>query len=80
MVVAFLGKEITVSYINIKKEECKGVGSVDILSRSYTGYIQSLSHVRLFAIPRTAVGQASLSFTISESLFTLMSTESVNAI
>ena len=39
--------------------------------------IQSLSHVQLFATPRTAVHQASLSFTISRSLLKLMSIESV---
>ena len=36
-----------------------------------------LSHVRLFATPRTAARQASLSFTISQSLLKLMSIESV---
>ena len=39
--------------------------------------LQSLSHVRLFATPWTAAGQASLSFTISQSLLKLMSIESV---
>ena len=34
--------------------------------------IQSLSHVRLFAIPWTAAHQASLSFTVSRSLLKLM--------
>ena len=34
---------------------------------------QSLSHVRLFVIPWTAAHQASLSFTISQSLLKLMS-------
>ena len=38
---------------------------------------QSLSHVRLFATPWTAVHQASLSFTISQGLLKLMSFESV---
>jgi len=36
-----------------------------------------LSHVRLFATPWTAARQASLSFTISQSLLKLMSIESV---
>ena len=35
--------------------------------------VQSLSHVQLFATPWTAAHQASLSFTISQSLFKLMS-------
>ena len=39
--------------------------------------VQSLSHVRLFATPWTAAGQASLSITNSRSLLKLMSIESV---
>ena len=39
--------------------------------------VQSLSHIWLFATPWTAACQASLSFTISQSLLKLMSTESV---
>ena len=39
--------------------------------------VQSLSHVQLFATPWTAARQASLSITNSQSLFKLMSTESV---
>ena len=39
--------------------------------------VQSLSHVRLFANPWTTIHQASLSFTISQSLRRLMSIESV---
>ena len=39
--------------------------------------VQSLSHVQLFATPWTAACQASLSFTISQSLLKLMSIESV---
>jgi len=41
------------------------------------GSVQSLSHVRLFAIPWTAACQASLSITNSQSLLKLMSIESV---
>ena len=37
--------------------------------------VQSLSHVRLFATPWTAVRQASLSFTISQSLLKFMTIE-----
>ena len=40
-------------------------------------FVQSLSSVQLFATPWTAAYQASLSFTISWSLLTLMSIESV---
>ena len=39
--------------------------------------VQSLSHVRLFATPWTAAGQASLSITNSQRLLKLMSIESV---
>ena len=39
--------------------------------------VQSLSHVRLFATPLTAIRQISLSFTVSQSLLKLMSIESV---
>ena len=39
--------------------------------------VQSLSHGRLFATPWTAARQASLSFTISQSLHKLMSIESM---
>ena len=39
--------------------------------------VQSLRHVRLFATPQTAAHQASLSFTISQSLLKLRSIESV---
>ena len=44
---------------------------------SSTIVVQSLSHVQLFPTPWTAVCQASLSFTISQSLLKLMSIESV---
>ena len=39
--------------------------------------VPSLSHVQLFATPRTAQFQASLSFTISQSLLKLISIESM---
>ena len=39
--------------------------------------LQSLSHIRLFATPRTAACQASLSITNSRSLLKLISTELV---
>ena len=44
---------------------------------SYVVAVQSLSCVWLFATPWTAACQGSLSFTISQSLLTLMSIESV---
>ena len=55
--------------------------SVNQISLSITSKImvvvQSFSPVRLFAAPWTAARQASLSFTISQSLLKLMSVESV---
>ena len=39
--------------------------------------VKSLSHVRLFVTPWTTAHQASLSFTVSQSLLKLMSIESV---
>ena len=44
---------------------------------SFVVVVQSLSHVWLFATPRTAVCQASLSFTTSRGSFKLMSIEFV---
>ena len=43
----------------------------------YILFVQSLSRVRLFATPWTAACQPSLSFTVSWSLFKLMSIESM---
>ena len=48
-----------------------------ILSKSANIVVQSLSHVRLFATLWIAAYQASLSFTISQSLLKLMSIELV---
>ena len=56
----------------------------NIYYNSYTVYhmpvvivVQSLSHVQLFTTPWTAAHQASLSFTITQSLFRFMSIASV---
>ena len=46
-------------------------------SHVYTVVVQSLSHVWLFVTTWTAACQASLSFTMSQSLLKLMSTESM---
>ena len=51
--------------------------TLNLLSRLYISVIQSLSCVWLFAIPWTAGHQASLSFTIFQSLFKLMPIEPV---
>ena len=47
------------------------------LSLWSSGSVQSLSHVQLFATPRTTACQASLSFINSQSLLKFMSIESV---
>ena len=48
-----------------------------LYNKHYFIVVQSLRHVRLFVTPWTAAHQASLSFTISQSLLKLMSFESV---
>ena len=48
-----------------------------MISCSQFSSVQSLSHVQLFATPRTATPQASLSITNSQSLLKLMPIESV---
>ena len=50
-----------------------------VASMSFAAVVQLLSRVWLFATPWTAAHQASLSFTISQSLLKLMSIESVMA-
>ena len=55
-------------YLEIFPSICQGNSFV---------FVQLLSHVQLFVTPWTAVCQASLSFTISQSLLKLMSTVSM---
>ena len=53
---------------------------IDTISEAHQCFfvvVQLLSRVQLCATPRTAAHQASLSFTISQNLFKLMSSESV---
>ena len=59
--------------------ECFGInkGKETEGKREVFAVVQSLSHVRLFMTPWTTAHQASLSFTISQSLLKLMSIESV---
>ena len=52
-------------------------GNPDLFSAGISQSVQSLSRVRLFAIPRIAARQDSLSFTISWSFLKLISIESV---
>ena len=58
--------------LNYEKIQKKFLGELEL----GVVVIQSLSHVRLFATPWTAACQASLSFTISQSLLKLMTIES----
>ena len=56
---------------------CQQSHALQVLVVVVVVVVQSLSHVRLFATPRTAACQASLSITNSRSLLKLMSIESV---
>ena len=51
---------------------CERIKSYWLVTISLYFLVQSLSHVRLFVIPWTAAWQASLSFTISQSLLKFM--------
>ena len=70
-------------YFNLSLVECNIKITLEFLQlyeNPFTAisiFVQSLSHVRLFLTPQTAARQASLSFTISQSLHKLMSTELV---
>ena len=55
---------------------CKGMFQVSLFHHEVV-VVQSLSRVQLFVTPWTAAHQASLSFTISQSVLKLMSIESV---
>ena len=57
--------------------ECNRCGDAFIIIHEPISSVQLLSRVRLFATPCTAVCQASLSFTISQSLLKLISRELV---
>ena len=50
---------------------------VELLCHMVVVAVQSLSHARLFVTPQTAARQASLPFTITQSLFKVMSIELV---
>ena len=61
-----------------KKKCCKLLQFIRKISvEQFFVVVQSLSCVQLFVTPWTAASQASLSFTISQSLLKLMATESV---
>ena len=51
--------------------------NIHMYKRNCIVFVQSLSHVQIFATPRTAAHQASLSFTNSQSFLKFMSTELV---
>ena len=71
--------KMTITKTKIKKQKITNVGEdLEILQPSCIGFVfQLLSRVRFFATLRTAAPQASLSFTISQSLLKLMSIELV---
>ena len=54
---------------NLRQSQFPGTGT----RTSFVVVVQSLSHIRLFATPRTAARQASLSFIVSQNLLKLMS-------
>ena len=56
---------------------CRRVVTLFLHLTAWITVVQSLSSVRLFVTPWTAAHQASLSFTISQSLVRLVSIESV---
>ena len=60
-----------------KEQYCIGTWNVRSMSQGKFSSVKSLSHVWLFATPRTAARQASLSITNNWSLLKLMSIESV---
>ena len=79
--VQFLIRELRSHKLcRIAKEE-KNLGNTlgfpKIYPKTILVIVQSLSHVRLFAIPQTIACQASLSFTISWNFLKFMSIESV---
>ena len=77
-------RQRTLSFFQIAPAQHCTVGLIhNLFNLSLSSFLKSklcvctLSHVRLFATPWTAACQASLSFTISQSLLKLMSIESV---
>ena len=70
-----------VKFLEIQLSHGWGVGILHLMSHhnatSLFFVVQSLSRVQLFATPWTSACQASLSFTISQNLLKLMSTESI---
>ena len=66
-------EKVVTSQVRTRNEDFGGVA----LYHKHLIFVQSLSHVRLFATPWTAARQASLSFSITQSLLKLISTVSV---
>jgi len=62
--------------LQVRKLKCMR-NNIHMYKRNCIVFVQSLSHVQLFATPRTAAHQASLSFTNSQSFLKFMSTELV---
>ena len=79
--LSFLNVEFQASFLTllltfIKRLFCLAIPQYKKFKKRISS-VQSLSHVQLFATPRTAACQASLSITNSQSLLKLMSIESV---
>ena len=77
--ISFQNKEQNSQLKNLSLQEMEGI-IIHVLIFPFhcqSSSVQSLSHVQLFATPRTTARQASLSITNSRSLLKLMSTESV---
>ena len=79
--VQFLIRELRSHKLCRTAKEEKNLGNTlgfpKIYPKTTLVIVQSLSHVRLFAIPQTIACQASLSFTISWNFLKFMSIESV---
>ena len=67
----------TENKLTVTKRERRGINWEFGINRYIVSSVQSLSHVWLFAAPWTAACHASLSIVNSQSLFKLMSIESV---
>ena len=74
--VEFQSSFLTLLFTFIKRFFCLAILQYKKFKKRISS-VQSLSHVQLFATPRTAACQASLSITNSQSLLKLMSTELV---
>ena len=73
--LVFIGKNIIYKYLLFRFFQIKVIFSAFYSTQLWSCSVQSLTHVRLFGAPRTVTCQASLSFTVSQSLLKLMPIE-----